>query len=74
MHGGALARTAIAGAGRAALLSAMASSKRFVLDPFVLRQFDDPAYTGTRIDFDKQAFENTINDSDAPLVDGYGEC
>ena len=55
------------------LLATMAAApqKRFVLDPFVLRQFDDPSYTGTRVDFDKQEFEDRINAHDSPLVDGY---
>ena len=46
-----------------------------VLDPFVIRQFDDEKYTGTRIDYDKPAFEKKINEyyesGEYPLVDGY---
>jgi hypothetical protein len=52
-----------------------AAGPTFVLDPFVLKQFDDPEYTGTRIDFDKAEFEKKINAihaaDGAPLVDGY---
>lgn len=52
-----------------------ATSPTFVLDPFVMKQFDDPTYTGTRIDHDKADFEAQINDihasGDSPLVDGY---
>ena len=56
---------------RAAAALTMSSRKQFVLDEFVLRQFDDPSYTGTRIEHDKQAFEAAINAAGAPLVDGY---
>ena len=52
-----------------------AAAKTFVLDSFVLRQFDDPTYTGTRIEYDKAACEAKINDmyesGQHPLVDGY---
>ena len=53
----------------------MASSKMFNLDEFVLRQFDDPNYSGTKIAYDKAEFEAKINAMHAsgeyPLVDGY---
>ena len=55
-------------------MSAATSTPTFVLDPFVLRQFDDPTYTGTRVAFDKPAFEAKINELHAAgtaLVDGY---
>lgn len=46
-----------------------------MLDPFCLRQFDEPEYTGTKIDFDKAEFEDRVNTifvaGKAPLVDGY---
>ena len=52
-----------------------AAQPTFVLDPFVLRQFDDESYLGTRIDCDKAIFENKINDvfseGNTPLVAGY---
>lgn len=54
------------------------SAKReptFVLDPFVFKQFDDVKYGGTRVDYDKAAFESKINElydtGDYLLEDGY---
>lgn len=51
------------------------SARQLVLDRFVLRQFDDPEYTGTRIYCDKTECEDKINafydSGDCPLVDGY---
>ena len=38
-----------------------ASSHKLVLDAFCLKQFDDPEYTGTRIEYDKAAFEAKVN-------------
>mmetsp|Transcript_35110 Transcript_35110/g.139329 ORF Transcript_35110/g.139329 Transcript_35110/m.139329 type:complete len:80 (+) Transcript_35110:232-471(+) len=32
------------------------------LDEFAFRQFDDPTYAGTRISYDKKAFEEKVND------------
>lgn len=46
----------------------------FFLDEFAMRQWDDPAYGGTRIDFDKAEFVKRIHEahaSGASLVDGY---
>ena len=46
----------------------------FFLDEFAMRQWDDPAYGGTRIDFDKAEFVKRIHEahaSGAGLVDGY---
>ncbi|ETV94608.1 hypothetical protein H310_11869 [Aphanomyces invadans] len=47
----------------------------FSLDTFALRQFDDPAYPGTIINYDKNAFEAKINEffeaGECSLVDGY---
>ena len=47
----------------------------FNLDPFAMRQFDDPNYTGTRVNHDKAAFAAKINElydsGGYPLVDGY---
>lgn len=44
-------------------------------DPFCVRQFDDPKYSGTRIHFDKVEFEKRINEiyleRDRHLVEGY---
>jgi hypothetical protein len=48
------------------------SNKLFFMDAFALRQFNDPNYTGTRVNFDPQAFEDRINAiTDPKLVDGY---
>lgn len=46
----------------------------FFLDEFAMRQWDDPAYGGTRIDFDKAEFVKKIHEAHAAgagLVDGY---
>jgi len=46
----------------------------FFLDEFAMRQWDDPAYGGTRVDFDKAEFTRRIHDAHAGgagLVDGY---
>lgn len=49
--------------------------KMFQLESFCLRQFDDPAYTGTKISFDPQEFEDRINAAfekkNCQLHDGY---
>ncbi|OQR88253.1 hypothetical protein THRCLA_10388 [Thraustotheca clavata] len=51
------------------------AKKTFALDGFCLRQFDDVSYKGTRIAYDKAAFEAKINDlfdsGACSLVDGY---
>ena len=53
----------------------MSSSKhQLVLDPFGLRQFNNPSYVGTQISFDVIEFENEVNKqfwNGAKLVDGY---
>lgn len=53
----------------------MSSSKhQLVLDPFGLRQFNNPSYVGTQISFDTIEFENEVNKhfcNGAKLVDGY---
>ena len=46
----------------------------FFLDEFAMRQWDDPKYGGTRIDFDKAEFVRRVHEAHAagaPLVDGY---
>jgi hypothetical protein len=49
--------------------------RQFVIDRFVLRQFQDPKYTGTRIPCDPQVFEDKVNEAyengTSRLVDGY---
>jgi hypothetical protein len=56
-------------------MAAFAKSRQFVIDKFVLRQFQDPMYTGTRILCDPELFESKVNEAyengTAPLVDGY---
>lgn len=50
------------------------SGKLFFLDPFAARQFDDPNYAGTRINFDKEAFAARMNElcsDESKLVGGY---
>jgi Protein of unknown function (DUF3228) len=51
------------------------SAFQFVLDPFGLRQFNNPGYTGTQVVYDESAFEAKVNELFAtgqyPLVDGY---
>ena len=64
------------------LMAASASSSSdglvtdtFFLDDFAMRQWDDPNYGGTKIDFAKADFVKRVHDAhksgDAPLVDGY---
>lgn len=45
-----------------------------VMDSFCLRQFNNPSYTGTQINFDVDAFEAKVNEyyrAGYSLVDGY---
>lgn len=47
----------------------------FFLDPFALRQWDDPKYSGTRVSFDKAEFVRKVHEhyisQGSELVDGY---
>ncbi len=47
----------------------------FVMDAFCVRQFNNPAYTGTQIQYDIAEFEKHVNElyrtGNYPLVDGY---
>eukprot|EP01041_Mallomonas_annulata_P004215 gene4215-8389_t len=46
----------------------------FVLDAFGARQFNNPSYTGTQVEYDCDGFVHAVNDaynSGSPLVDGY---
>lgn len=50
------------------------SGKTFFMDPFGLRQFNDPSYTGTQVNFDPSEFEARIEEAfkqGSPLVEGY---
>jgi len=46
-----------------------------VMDPFCVRQFNNPAYTGSQINYDICEFERVVNEYYRgglhPLVDGY---
>jgi hypothetical protein len=46
-----------------------------VMDAFAIRQFNNPDYTGTQVDYDIKLFEQKVNEFYAtgahPLVDGY---
>eukprot|EP00640_Fibrocapsa_japonica_P005071 CAMPEP_0113936132 /NCGR_PEP_ID=MMETSP1339-20121228/3106_1 /TAXON_ID=94617 /ORGANISM="Fibrocapsa japonica" /LENGTH=201 /DNA_ID=CAMNT_0000938489 /DNA_START=184 /DNA_END=789 /DNA_ORIENTATION=+ /assembly_acc=CAM_ASM_000762 len=55
-------------------MSKDSSEPKFVLDKFCIRQFDDDNYTGTNVYYDKQQFQDKVNeyhDNGTPLVDGY---
>ena len=47
----------------------------FVIDPFGQRQFNNPSYVGTQVNFDQKEFERIVNESfsagTVALVDGY---
>jgi len=51
------------------------ASRDIVLDGFAKRQFDDKTYSGTHIDFEKEAFVKQVNEvyeaNDKKMVDGY---
>ena len=52
----------------------MPSGDTFYLDNFAIRQWDDPNYPGTRIDFDKAEFVAKVHEhyhAGSGLVDGY---
>ena len=71
-----LARTTILRRSKLACLLMTSAPPVFVIDPFAFKQFDaNIAYEGTRVEYDKQAFEAKINElfasGDYPLVDGY---
>jgi hypothetical protein len=53
---------------------ASAKSRQLVLDPFGLRQFNNPSYTGTQVMFNEEEFERRVNEmfeAGLPLTDGY---
>ncbi len=56
-------------------IARMSSAPIFVLDAFGLRQFNNPTYTGTQVNYDPAAFEERINliynSGEAVLKDGY---
>ena len=56
-------------------MSGFNKTRQFVIDKFVLRQFQDPKYTGTRVLCDPQYFEDKVNEyyenNQGILIDGY---
>jgi hypothetical protein len=45
-----------------------------VVDAFCIRQFNNPEYTGSQINYPVEEFEKAVNDyykAGLPLVDGY---
>lgn len=45
-----------------------------VMDDFCIRQFNNPSYTGTQVNYDIVQFENKVNEfyrNGSPLIDGY---
>ena len=55
-------------------MSSAKSTNQLVIDPFCERQFNNPDYTGTHVNFDVIEFENKVNEyfeSGLNLVDGY---
>jgi hypothetical protein len=50
------------------------SEHELVIDPFCIRQFNNPNYTGTHVNYDIQEFETKVNEyykQGYPLFDGY---
>jgi hypothetical protein len=58
-----------------ATMSSFDLSKNFVMDAFCIRQFNNPDYTGTQVNYSIQQFEDKINElfntKQCQLVDGY---
>jgi len=55
-------------------MSTFSKPHDFVMDAFGLRQFNNPTYTGTQINFDPIEFEKKVNQhfvEGLPLVEGY---
>lgn len=49
-------------------------TNELVMDAFCIRQFNNPEYTGTQVNYDVQEFENKVNEyvrNGYKLVDGY---
>jgi hypothetical protein len=56
------------------MADAVLAGDTFYLDPFAVRQWDDPHYQGTRIHFDKADFVKKVHElhkQGTPLVTGY---
>jgi hypothetical protein len=56
-------------------MSTFATNHELVMDAFCIRQFNNPAYTGTQIQYDLGDFEKKVNEyylsGEYPLVEGY---
>ena len=55
-------------------MSSTSSSHKLVVDAFAIRQFNNPDYTGSQINFPVDEFERKVNEyfeAGLPLVDGY---
>lgn len=54
---------------------AASGGNELVMDDFAMRQFTDPNYTGTKVDYDPEKFEDKVNEmfraAGGKLVDGY---
>lgn len=61
----------------AAISHSCSSNKDYelVVDPFCIRQFNNPSYTGSQINYSIEEFEKVINEyyltGNYPLIDGY---
>lgn len=54
--------------------STSGTAHKLVVDAFCLRQFNNPDYTGSQINFPVDEFERKVNEyfvAGLPLVDGY---
>jgi hypothetical protein len=52
----------------------MSTKHQLVIDPFAVRQFNNPDYTGTQVKYDIIEFENKVNEyllTGKELVGGY---
>ena len=55
-------------------MSSVSASHQLVVDPFCIRQFNNPDYTGSQINYPIDEFEKKVNEyytAGLPLVDGY---
>jgi hypothetical protein len=61
-------------ASRRIVTMSISNSHTLVLDAFGKRQFNNPDYTGTQVNFSEVEFENLVNKAytdKAVLIDGY---
>lgn len=55
-------------------MSSVSNNHQLVVDPFCIRQFNNPDYTGSQINYPIDEFEKKVNEyynAGLPLVDGY---